>query len=175
MKAVHMGMLAGALAGSLTLGAAQAQTAGTSGGAAPSAPTAGSTGTATGSAGMGGTSRPMATSPGTGTTSMGTPPAGPSGTMGATGRDVVNRNTGTAAASGDTNQAVATTAANAPQPARGRNSFTMGEARRRIERNGYGQVADLKKDNNGVWRGHAQKDGATVNVWLDYKGNVGQN
>lgn len=171
MKSVHVGMLAGALLGSLALGAAQAQTAGTSGGAAPSAPTAGSTGTATGGTGTGGMNRPMATSPGTGTTSMGTPPAGPSGTA----RDMVNRNTGTAAASGNTNQAVATTSANAPQPARGRNSFTMGEARRRIERNGYAQVADLRKDGNGVWRGHAQKDGATVNVWLDYKGNVGTN
>ena len=79
-----------------------------------------------------------------------------------------------AAAGGDTNQAVATTSANAPQPAKGANSFTDGEARRRIEGNGYSTVADLRKDDDGIWRGSATKDGAKVNVWLDYKGNVGQ-
>ena len=36
---------------------------------------------------------------------------------------VVDPNTGPAAASGDRNQAVATTTANAPQPAKGANSF----------------------------------------------------
>jgi hypothetical protein len=80
---------------------------------------------------------------------------------------------GTAAASGNNNQAVATTSANAPQPAKGHNSFTMGQARTRIGKNGYQNVAGLKKDNDGVWRGTAQKDGQQVNVWLDYKGNVG--
>jgi len=85
---------------------------------------------------------------------------------------VVDRNTGTAAAAGDSNQAVATTSANAPQPARGRNSFSQGEARRRIESRGFQQVTGLRKDNNGVWRGTAMRDGASVPVWLDYKGNV---
>ena len=47
---------------------------------------------------------------------------------------VVDRNTGAAAASGDRNQAVATTGANAAEPARGANSFTEGEARGRLER-----------------------------------------
>ena len=82
--------------------------------------------------------------------------------------------TGTAAAAGDSNQAVATTGANAPQPAKGANSFSDGEARRRIESRGYATVADLKKDNDGVWRGTAMRDGAKVSVWLDYKGNIGQ-
>jgi hypothetical protein len=80
----------------------------------------------------------------------------------------------TAAASGNTNQAVATTSANAPAPAKGANSFTSGEARSRIERNGFSNVSDLKKDDNGVWRGTAQKGGNTTHVWLDYKGNVGE-
>jgi len=48
------------------------------------------------------------------------------------GTGVVDRNTGAAAASGDRNQAVATTGANAAQPARGANSFNEGEARRRL-------------------------------------------
>ena len=86
---------------------------------------------------------------------------------------MVNRNTGPAAASGDRNQAVATTNANAPQPAKGANSFTDGEARRRIEGNGYTEVTGLQKDADGIWHGTAKKGGNTVKVWLDYKGNVG--
>jgi hypothetical protein len=80
----------------------------------------------------------------------------------------------TSAASGNNNQAVATTNANAPQPAHGANSFTMSQARTRIEKEGYANVTDLKKDNNGVWRAQAQKNGNPTGVWLDYKGNVGQ-
>lgn len=90
------------------------------------------------------------------------------------GTGLVDRNTGVAGAAGNRNQAVATTAANAPQPAKGANSFSSGEARRRIEHEGYTAVADLKKDGDGVWRGHGMKDGASVGVWLDYKGNTGQ-
>jgi hypothetical protein len=78
-----------------------------------------------------------------------------------------------AAASGNSNQAVATTNANAPTPARGANSFTEGEARSRIESNGYSNVSGLTKDDNGVWRGKAQKGSQQAQVWLDYKGNVG--
>ncbi len=80
---------------------------------------------------------------------------------------------GKAAASGNTNQAVATTNANANQPAKGANSFTEAEARRRIEANGFSNVTGLAKDADGVWRGKAQKDGASTEVWIDYKGNAG--
>ena len=80
----------------------------------------------------------------------------------------------TAAASGNSNQAVATTSANAPVPARGANSFTEGEARSRIESSGFSNVSGLVKDDNGVWRGKAQKGTQQAQVWLDYKGNVGQ-
>jgi len=90
------------------------------------------------------------------------------------GTGVVDRNTGTAAAAGDRNQALATTGANAPQPARGANSFSEGEARRRIEGAGFSGVGALRKDDGGVWRGTATKNGASAQVWLDYKGNVGQ-
>ena len=79
-----------------------------------------------------------------------------------------------AAASGDTNQAVATTSANATAPAKGANSFTMGEARSRIESSGFSNVGDLRKDDDGVWHGNAQKSGTGTMVWLDYKGNVGE-
>ena len=78
-----------------------------------------------------------------------------------------------AAASGNDNQAVATTNANAPHPAHGANSFTASEARARIQDDGFKDVTGLKKDRSGVWRGRAQRDGQTVSVWLDYKGNVG--
>ena len=114
------------------------------------------------------------TTAGTTPSTMGTPPATNSATGVPAGTGLVDRNTGTAAASGSRNQAVATTNANAPQPAKGANSFTMGEARRRLERQGYTQVTALKKDQDGVWRGEAMKAGTKSGVWLDYKGNIGQ-
>ncbi len=108
-------------------------------------------------------------------TSMGTPPAAHRpGTETTTNNGGSNRNNGVGAASGNNNQAVATTSANAPQPAHGANSFSRGEARSRIEGHGFQKVSGLKKDNNGVWRGTGMKDGQQVHVWLDYKGNVGQ-
>lgn len=115
------------------------------------------------------------TTPSTTTTppTMGTPPAA-SATGTPPGTGMVDRNTGTAAASGNRNQAVTTTAANAPQPAKGANSFTAGEARRRLQKEGFTQVTALKKDQDGVWRGEAMKAGAKAMVWLDYKGNIGQ-
>ncbi len=81
---------------------------------------------------------------------------------------------GANAAGGDNNQAVATTSANAPQPAHGANSFSKGEAVRRIARHGFQNVSNLRKDGTAAWRGTAIKDGQQVQVWLDYKGNVGQ-
>ncbi len=81
---------------------------------------------------------------------------------------------GKGAASGDTNQAVATTGANADQPAKGANSFTKRQAAGRIAKKGFSHVTGLTKDADGVWRGTGMKDGQSVQVWLDYKGNVGQ-
>lgn len=80
---------------------------------------------------------------------------------------------GHAAASGNDNQAVVTTPANATAPAHGANSFTRGEVSRRLAARGFTHASGLKKDNNGVWRGQATHDGATTGVWVDYKGNVG--
>ena len=99
-------------------------------------------------------------------TSMGAPPTAAPMT-----NSVVNNKP---AASGDNNQAVVTTGANADQPAKGANSFTMKQARGRIAKKGYTNVTGLKKDHDGVWRGTGSKDGQPVQVWLDYKGNVGQ-
>ena len=103
------------------------------------------------------------------------PQAGVNPSTGTTpGTGMVDRNSGTAAASGDRNQAVTTTGNNAPQPAKGANSFSRGEARRRIQSEGFQEVGGLHKDSGGVWRGKGMKDGQQVAVWLDYKGNVGQ-
>jgi hypothetical protein len=63
--------------------------------------------------------------------------------------------------------------ANAPLP--GANSFTEGQAKSRLEANGYTNVTDLKKDDNGVWKGKATNAGAQVNVSVDYRGNVTRN
>jgi len=57
-------------------------------------------------------------------------------------------------------------------PVAGANSFTEGQAKSRIEANGYTQVSGLKKDNAGVWRGKASKAGKSVNVSVDFQGNV---
>ena len=56
--------------------------------------------------------------------------------------------------------------------AKGHNSFTEGQARGRIAKDGYSNVSKLTKNANGVWQGTAMKGGAKVNVALDYKGNV---
>ena len=74
------------------------------------------------------------------------------------------------------NPAVATTsnANDSAAPAKGSNSFTEGQAKDRIAQRGYTNVAELKKDDNGVWHGIAQHGGSPVQVWLDYKGNVGE-
>ena len=57
-------------------------------------------------------------------------------------------------------------------PVAGANSYTESQAKSRIEKMGFGNVTDLKKDDNGVWRGRAMKSGQTVDVSVDYQGNV---
>ena len=60
-------------------------------------------------------------------------------------------------------------------PVEGANSFTEGQARARIEKEGFSKVTDLKKDPKGVWRGRAMRNGKTVNVSVDFQGNVATN
>jgi hypothetical protein len=77
------------------------------------------------------------------------------------------------AASGPQNPAVSgSTSKQVEAPVKGRNSFTEGEAKSRIESNGFSNVGGLAKDDNGVWRGKAMKNGQQVDVSLDYQGNV---
>ena len=120
--------------------------------------------------GTGGAAVPPASSPITPGT-MATPGMNTAGTM--PGPGIVKRQ-GTAGKIPDPNQAVATSSASAPQPARGRSSYTMGQARRQLEGQGFRNVTGLKRDAGGVWRGKAMRDGAETPVWLDYKGNFGQ-
>jgi len=56
-------------------------------------------------------------------------------------------------------------------PVAGANSFTMGQAQSQLAA-GYTHIENLKKDQNGVWRGVATKDGVAGPVSVDYQGNV---
>jgi hypothetical protein len=76
---------------------------------------------------------------------------------------------------GDTPAVTTPRSANPTAPVEGANSFTEGQAKSRIESNGYTNVSGLTKDDQGVWRGRATKDGKQVNVSLDYQGNVTSN
>lgn len=61
---------------------------------------------------------------------------------------------------------------NSNAPVAGRNSFTEGQAKSRIEEAGYSNVSGLQKDNDGVWRGKADKGGTKTDVSIDFQGNV---
>jgi hypothetical protein len=77
------------------------------------------------------------------------------------------------AQSGPNNNAVNSSGQNnSDKPVAGRNSFTEGQAKSKIEQAGYTGVTDLKKDDNGVWRGLASKAGSSTNVSVDFQGNV---
>jgi hypothetical protein len=81
---------------------------------------------------------------------------------------------GTGTSNRDANAAINTGQTEQTTPATGANSFTRAEARRRIARHGYTNVTLDRKDAKGVWRGTAEQNGQPVHVWLDYKGDVGQ-
>jgi putative membrane protein len=77
------------------------------------------------------------------------------------------------AASDATTPAVTTTdTPDASAPVPGANSFTEAQAKSRIEDAGYSDVSALAKDDKGIWRGQASKDGKSVSVALDFQGNV---
>ena len=76
------------------------------------------------------------------------------------------------AQSSPNNNAINSDQKNSDRPVAGRNSFTEGQAKSKIEDAGYSNVSDLKKDDNGVWRGKASKGGSSTNVSLDFQGNV---
>lgn len=61
---------------------------------------------------------------------------------------------------------------NSASPVKGANSFTRDQAQKQIEAKGYTHVAGLTKDKEGIWRGTADKNGASGPVSVDYQGNV---
>ena len=82
-----------------------------------------------------------------------------------------------APSSSPTPPAVATSTTNntTAAPVAGANSFTMVQAQKRLEDQGYTQVSALAKDDKSIWRGHAMKNGKAVDVALDYQGNITAN
>jgi hypothetical protein len=50
--------------------------------------------------------------------------------------------------------------------------LTEGQARSRIEETGYTQVSDLRRDERGLWRGRAARNGDPREVSLDAQGNL---
>ncbi|TCH99375.1 hypothetical protein EJV46_01470 [Roseococcus sp. SYP-B2431] len=57
-------------------------------------------------------------------------------------------------------------------PAAGANSFTEAQARGRLEAAGFTNVTELQKDDQGVWRGRASRNGTVTAVGVDFRGNV---
>jgi hypothetical protein len=79
----------------------------------------------------------------------------------------------TPAKSGPNNNAVNSKGENnSNAPVAGRNSFTEGQAKSKIEEAGFSNVSGLQKDKDGVWRGKASKAGKETEVTLDFQGNV---
>jgi hypothetical protein len=54
----------------------------------------------------------------------------------------------------------------------GANSFTEGQSRSRMEAHGFTKIQGLAKDDQGIWRGRAMQNGRSVEVMLDYRGNI---
>lgn len=72
------------------------------------------------------------------------------------------------------NPAVSVPGPSAAMPAPGANSFTEAQAKTRLESQGFTGVTGLTKDKDGIWRGMATKGGSSLNVSVDYQGNVVQ-
>lgn len=55
---------------------------------------------------------------------------------------------------------------------KGANSFTEAQVRSRLEGAGLTGVSALHKDESGIWRGRGLRDGRSVDLGFDYKGNI---
>jgi hypothetical protein len=73
----------------------------------------------------------------------------------------------TGATSAQTVQAPSTTSVPAENPA-----GPAATAHKRIERDGYTNIQNLAKGEDGLWRGTAQRGGTQVQVTVDRSGNV---
>jgi putative membrane protein len=79
---------------------------------------------------------------------------------------------GTASGAGSSGTTGATSNSRDTPPLKGANSFTEGEAKSRAEAHGFTEIKNLKKDDDGIWRGRATQQGKSVEIAIDYKGNV---
>jgi hypothetical protein len=61
---------------------------------------------------------------------------------------------------------------NPDAPVAGANSFTEAQATERLEAAGFTSIEGLKLDDQGIWRAMAMKDSKSVEVALDYQGNI---
>lgn len=119
------------------------------------------------------------------TTSPSTAPTAPPASRGPAGVPAP-ASPGTGSPTGSSNPAVST-GGNAPSSVnasgtatlvamsaleKGANSFTEGQVRTRLEGAGFTNVTELAKDNDGIWRGKAMRDGKSMTVGFDYKGNI---
>jgi hypothetical protein len=59
-------------------------------------------------------------------------------------------------------------------PIAGKNSFTKKQTAKRLRDHGYSKVKGLTKDDQGIWYGTAMKNGAWVNVSVDFQGNIAE-
>ena len=112
----------------------------------------------------------LAQTPSTTTAPNSMPPASP-GTSSPTGSSNPAVNTrGNAPSNVNASGQATIVAASALE--KGANSFTEGQAKSRLEGAGLSNVTDLKKDDQGIWRGKGMRSGKSVAVGFDYKGNI---
>jgi len=57
-------------------------------------------------------------------------------------------------------------------PLEGANSFTENQAKDRAIAAGFSDVSALVKDDKGIWRGTGKSGDKSVNIAVDFKGNV---
>jgi hypothetical protein len=69
--------------------------------------------------------------------------------------------------------AVTPAASSSPVPTIWTGLATEGEARARLEVDGYSAITALVKNDDGVWRGTAMRSGRRVAVGVDPRGHVG--
>ncbi len=54
----------------------------------------------------------------------------------------------------------------------GANSFTEAQVRARLAEMGFSDVADLRLDEQGIWRGRAEHAGRSLTVGMDFRGEI---
>ena len=54
----------------------------------------------------------------------------------------------------------------------GSNSYTEGQARSRLEANGFSAINNMRKDDNGFWRATATYGGTAGDVVMDFQGRI---